>query len=213
MPALAVTAASSAAAGARYFFGLRFVGVPRRFDRIQTERLILRRWLLRDRAPFAVMNADPEVMRYFPARLDRETSDAFADRIDARLGRQGFGLWALERRDTAEFIGFTGLNPMPAGTPGAGGQEIGWRLAANSWHQGYATEAAKAVVDVAFNGLNLPEIWSITSVLNEPSRAVMRRLGMTEHSFFDHPTVPLDSHVLAHVAYWLPNPSAAEKLC
>ena len=98
------------------------------------------------------MNADPEVMRYFPARLDRETSDAFADRIDARLERQGFGLWALERRDTAEFIGFTGLNPMPAGTPGAGGQEIGWRLAASSWHKGYATEAAKAVVDVAFNG-------------------------------------------------------------
>ena len=156
------------------------------------------------------MNADPEVMRYFPARLDRETSDAFADRIDARLERQGFGLWALERRDTAEFIGFTGLNPMPEGTPGAGGQEIGWRLAASSWHQGYATEAAKAVVDVAFNGLNLPEIWSITSVLNEPSRAVMRRLGMTEHSFFDHPTVPLTSPVLAHVAYWLPNPSGAE---
>ena len=181
--------------------------MPRRFDRIQTERLILRRWLPRDRAPFAVMNADPEVMRYFPAKLDREMSDAFADRIDARLERQGFGLWALERRDTAEFIGFTGLNPMPEGTPGAGGQEIGWRLAASSWHQGYATEAAKAVVDVAFNGLHLPEIWSITAIVNEPSKAVMRRIGMTEHSFFDHPNVPLTSHVLAHVAYWLPNPS------
>jgi RimJ/RimL family protein N-acetyltransferase len=185
--------------------------VQRRFDRIQTERLILRRWLPADRAPFAVMNADPEVMRYFPAKLDRETSDAFADRIDARLERQGFGLWALERRDTGEFIGFTGLNPMPEGTPGAGGQEVGWRLAASAWHQGYATEAAKAAVDVAFNGLHLPEIWSITSVLNEPSRAVMRRLGMTEHSFFDHPTVPLTSPVLAHVACWLPNRLAAGK--
>jgi len=154
------------------------------------------------------MNADPEVMRYFPARLDREMSDAFADRIDARLERQGFGLWALERQDTGEFIGFTGLNPMPAGTPGAGGQEIGWRLAANSWHKGYATEAAKAVVDVAFSGLHLPGIWSMTSVLNEPSRAVMRRLGMSEHSFFDHPAVPLTSPLLAHVACWLPNPDA-----
>jgi RimJ/RimL family protein N-acetyltransferase len=201
-------AGGAAAAGARGFYGLRFPGVTRRFDRIATERLILRRWREADRAPFAVMNADPQVMRYMIAPLDRETSDAYADRIDARLERQGFGLWALERRDTGEFIGFTGLNPMPAGTPGAGGQEIGWRLAANSWRKGYATEAAKAVVDVAFSGLNLPEIWSITSVLNEPSRAVMRRLGMTEHSFFDHPAVPLTSPALAHVACWLPNPSA-----
>jgi RimJ/RimL family protein N-acetyltransferase len=185
--------------------------VNRRFDRIVTERLILRRWREADRAPFAVMNADPQVMRYMIAPLDRETSDAFADRIDARLERQGFGLWALERRDTGEFIGFTGLNLMPEGTPGAGGQEIGWRLAASSWHQGYATEAAKAAVDVAFNGLGLPEIWSITSVLNEPSRAVMRRLGMTEHSFFDHPSVPLASPVLAHVAYWLPNPLVTDQ--
>jgi RimJ/RimL family protein N-acetyltransferase len=191
------------------FHGIRFRAVNRRFDRIQTERLILRRWLPSDRAPFAAMNADPEVMRYLVAPLDRETSDAFADRIDARLERQGFGLWALERRDTGEFIGFTGLNPMPEGTPGAGGQEVGWRLAASAWHQGYATEAAKAAVDVAFNGLGLPEIWSITAIVNEPSKAVMRRIGMTEHSFFDHPNVPLTSHVLAHVAYWRPNPAAA----
>jgi RimJ/RimL family protein N-acetyltransferase len=183
--------------------------MAKRFDRIHTQRLVLRRWQPSDRAPFAVMNADPAVMRYFPGRLDRETSDAFADRIDARLERQGFGLWALERRDTGEFIGFTGLNPMPEGTPGAGGQEIGWRLAASSWGQGYATEAAKAVVEVAFTGLALPELWSMTTVRNEPSRAVMRRLGMTEHSFFDHPSVPLASPVLPHVAYWLPNPSAA----
>ena len=175
-----------------------------------TERLILRRWREADRAPFAVMNADPQVMRYMIAPLDRETSDAFADRIEARFERQGFGLWALERRDTGEFIGFTGLNPMPEGTPGAGGQEIGWRLSAQSWHMGYATEAAKAVVDVAFNGLQLPEIWSMTAVLNEPSRAVMRRIGMTEHSFFDHPAVPLTSPMRAHVACWLPNPSATE---
>ena len=117
-------------------------------------------------------------MRYLLAPLDREASDALADRIDARLERQGFGLWALERRDTGEFIGFTGLNPMPEGTPGAGGQEIGWRLAAGSWHQGYATEAAKAVVDVAFNGLNLPEIWSINL---GPERAVAGGLAPARH--------------------------------
>jgi RimJ/RimL family protein N-acetyltransferase len=184
--------------------------VTRRFDEIQTERLLLRRWKPSDRGPFGVMNADPEVMRYFPAPLGREASDALADRIDERMERQGFGLWALERRDNGEFIGFTGLNPMPDGTPGAGGQEIGWRLAASAWHQGYATEAARAVVDVAFGGLQLPEIWSITAVVNEPSIAVMRRIGMTEHSFFDHPNVPPDSHVLAHVAYWLPNPSVTK---
>jgi RimJ/RimL family protein N-acetyltransferase len=152
------------------------------------------------------MNADPEVMRYMIAPLDREASDAFADRIEALFDRQGFGLWALEQRGTGEFIGFTGLNPMPPGTPGAAGQEIGWRLAASAWHQGFATEAARAVVDVAFSDLKLPELWSMTAIINEPSRAVMRRLCMTEHSFFDHPSVPLDSPVLRHVACWLPSP-------
>ena len=103
-----------------------------RFDTIRTERLLMRRWREADRDPYAAMNADPEVMRYFPAHLrpDRAGSDAGIDRMEALFDRQGFGLWALELAGTGEFLGFTGLNPMPEGVPGAGGMEVGWRLAA-----------------------------------------------------------------------------------
>jgi RimJ/RimL family protein N-acetyltransferase len=182
--------------------------VGRRFDTIRTERLLMRRWRDTDRAPFAALNADPEVMRYFPATLDRAASDALVNVIEARFGHQGFGLWALELASSAEFIGFTGLNPMPDGVPGAGGMEVGWRLARAAWHQGYATEAATAAVDVAFRGAGLAELWSITAVLNEPSQAVMRRLGMTEYGFFEHPRVEPGDPLRPHVAYHLPRPES-----
>jgi RimJ/RimL family protein N-acetyltransferase len=179
------------------------VAVTGRFDRIRTSRLLLRRWQDSDREPFARLNGDPETMRFFPAPLDRAASDALIDRIESRFDRQGYGLWALEVAATGEFIGFTGLNPMPDGVPGAGGLEVGWRLARQAWHQGYATEAARAAVGVAFGGLGRAEVWSMTAVLNQPSQAVMRRLGMTQVATFGHPRVP-DGHPLRpHVTYRL----------
>lgn len=179
--------------------------VPR-FDAIATERLRLRRWRDADRAPFATLNGDPQTMEFFPATLDRPASDAFVDVIEERFDRQGYGLWALEITATGEFIGYTGLNPMPDGVPGAGGMEIGWRLDRHAWHHGYATEAARAALDVAFTGAGLPEIWSMTAILNEPSQAVMRRIGLTEFTTFEHPRVPAGSPLRPHVLYHLARP-------
>ena len=96
------------------------MAVTRRFDCIWTSRLLMRRWQDSDRAPFARLNGDPETMRFFPAPLDHAASDALIERIESRFDRQGYGLWALEVAETGEFIGFTGLNPMPDGVPGAG---------------------------------------------------------------------------------------------
>ena len=179
------------------------VRVLRRFDTIRTARLVMRRWRDADRDAFAAMNADPVVMRYLLAPLDRAASDAYLDRLEDLFGRQGFGLWALEVAGTAEFIGFTGLNPMPPGVPGAGGMEVGWRLAQRAWHHGYATEAAAAAMDVGFDGAGLDELWSMTAVLNEPSQAVMRRLGMTPYARFDHPRIAAGHALRPHVAYRL----------
>jgi RimJ/RimL family protein N-acetyltransferase len=176
---------------------------PERFDRVQTGRLLMRRWRESDREPFADLNGDPETLRYFPSTLDRAASDALIDRIESRFDQAGYGLWALEIAATGEFIGFTGLSPMPDNVPGAGGVEVGWRLARRAWHHGYATEAARAALRVAFDGVGLPEIWSMTAVLNEPSQAVMRRLGMTEAARFDHPNVPDGHPVQPHVTYHL----------
>jgi hypothetical protein len=86
-----------------------------RFDTIRTERLVMRRWREADREPYAALNADPVVMRYFPATYDRTASDGHVDRMEKLFERQGFGLWALELADTGQFLGFTGLNPMPDG--------------------------------------------------------------------------------------------------
>jgi hypothetical protein len=99
---------------------------------------------------------------------------------------------------------------MPEDVPGAGGTEIGWRLARRAWHRGYATEAALAARDVAFTGAGLAELWSMTAVLNTPSQAVMRRIGMTEAARFEHPRVPIGSPVKPHVVYHLAGPGAAE---
>jgi RimJ/RimL family protein N-acetyltransferase len=181
--------------------------VTRRFDTIRTGRLVMRRWREADREPYAALNADPEVMRFFPATLSRAASDASVDRMEDLFDRQGFGLWALEVSATGEFIGFTGLNPMPPGVPGAGGMEVGWRLARHAWHYGYATEAATAAVDVAFNGVGLDRIWSMTAVLNWPSQAVMLRLGMTSYELFDHPALPPGHHLRRHIAYRLQRPA------
>ena len=175
-----------------------------KFDEVRTDRLLMRRWRDSDRNPFAALNGDPETLKFFPATLDRAASDALVDRIEKHFEQQGFGLWALEVTGTGEFIGFTGLSPLPEGVPGAGGMEIGWRLAKHAWHHGYATEAARAALTVAFDGAGLTEVWSMTAVLNEPSQAVMRRIGLTEVARFEHPRVaagdPLRSHVMYHLA-------------
>ena len=131
------------------------VKTSERFDRLETERLIMRRWQESDRAPFADLNTDPETMRFFPNTLDRAASVAM---IETRFERQGFGFWALEVAATGTFIGFTGLNLLPDGVPGAGGMEVGWRLARHAWHHGYATEADRAALGVAFDNMGLPEI-------------------------------------------------------
>jgi len=179
-----------------------------RFDSVVTERLLMRRWQEQDRGPFAELNGDPETLAFFPNTLTRAESDMFVNRIEAAFAEDGYGLWALEVRETGKFIGFTGLMHMPTDVPGGadGGTEIGWRLLRGAWHRGYATEAARAALDVAFAGVGLPEIWSYTSVLNAPSQAVMRRIGMTEAARFENPRVPDGDPLKPHVTYHLARP-------
>ena len=173
-------------------------------DRLETQRLVLRRWDDSDRAPFAAMNADPDVMRYFEAPLSRAQSDALVDRIGTVFASYGFGLWALEVKDRAPFIGFTGLAPLNPLVPYPG-IEVGWRLARSAWGRGYATEAARASLAYGFDVAGLDEIVSITSVVNAPSRAVMDRLGMTHDPAedFDHEALAPGSPLRRHVIYRL----------
>ena len=175
---------------------------------LETERLLLRQWQPADREPFAAMNADPAVMRYFPAPLDRATSDAFADRNEAGIAERGWGLWVVELRSTGEFAGYVGLQPVPPSLPFAPAVEIGWRLAAGQHGCGYATEAARAVRHHAFEVVRLPELVSFTTTANLPSRRVMEKLGMTHDPAedFDHPGVDPAWSGRRHVLYRLGTP-------
>ncbi len=156
---------------------------------LTTPRLILRQWRRADRAPFAALNGDPQVMQFMRNKLDRTASDALADRIEAHIAAHGFGLWAVEVRQVAPFIGFVGFAAPSFQAHFTPCMEIGWRLARAHWGFGYATEAASAAMAHGFQSLGLPEIVSFTFAGNARSRAVMERLGMTHdpRDDFDHP--------------------------
>jgi len=169
----------------------------------RTGRLVLRGWRDDDRDAFAAMNADPEVMRYFHHSMTREQSDAMLDRIQEALESQGWGLWALERRDTGEMVGFTGLAVPAHNLPFNPCVEVGWRLARSAWGRGFATEAAREALRVGFGEVGLDEVVSFTSVPNAPSRAVMERIGMARdlRGDFEHPAVPPGHPLRPHVLY------------
>lgn len=157
-----------------------------------TDRLKLRRWNAADREPFAELNCDPEVMQYLRGPLDRVASDDFIDRIESGFDELGYGLWALQVRSNGEFIGFTGLVRQSFQAHFTPAVEVGWRLSRAAWGHGYATEAGRAALDFAFGVLGLDEVVSITTETNEPSQAVMRRLGMSRDPAddFAHPLLP-----------------------
>lgn len=145
---------------------------------LHTERLLLRQWRDADLVPFAALNADPEVTRHFPAPLSRAESDALAGRARLELSERGWGLWALEVRGEDRFIGFVGLAEPSFESPFTPAIEVGWRLARPYWGHGYATEGARAALAFGFDELDLEEIVSFTSAINERSRKVTERLGM-----------------------------------
>ena len=180
---------------------------------LDTPRLRLRQWRDDDLAPFARLNADPRVMAHFPTLLERAASDAVAARLRAEIAERGWGFWAVEAKNDATratkdgpggFIGFTGLRipavPLPIGPC----VEIGWRLAAEHWGHGFASEAARAALDYGFRTLGLTEIVSFTALQNERSQAVMRRIGMQHRGeVFEHPGVAPGHPLRAHCLYRL----------
>jgi RimJ/RimL family protein N-acetyltransferase len=172
---------------------------------IATDRLILRQWRDADRAPFAALNADPEVARYLRGTLDRAGSDALVDGFVADWAEHGLGLWALERKADGRFLGYTGLRRPRFEAHFTPAVEVGWRLARDAWGQGYATEAARASVGFGFDTLALEEIVSFTVPDNVRSRRVMERLGMHRDPAedFDHPRFEPGHRLRRHVLYRL----------
>jgi ribosomal-protein-alanine N-acetyltransferase len=173
---------------------------------IETQRLVLRDWLPSDYGPYIALNADKEVMEFFPSvKTAGETMEQIS-RLSSQIKKQGYGFFAVERKDNGAFIGFTGLEHPGFQAEFTPCVEIGWRLSKENWGFGFATEAATACLQFGFNNLALDEIYSFTSVHNARSEKVMQRIGMTKEGYFDHPALE-DGHLLKkHVLYKLTKP-------
>ncbi len=169
-------------------------------NHIETDRLILRSWKPEDLPSFADMNKDERVMRYFPATLTYQQTESFYNRIQSEFERKGWGLYAVEIKSTGEFIGYVGLHEIGFDANFTPGVEIGWRLAADYHNQGYATEAAKAVLSLA-KSAGVERLFSFTAKINAPSERVMQKIGMVKAGEFMHPNLSDDSPLCVHVLY------------
>ncbi len=170
---------------------------------IETDRLILRCWEPRDAAPFAALNADPEVMEHLGGPIVRAQSDAVIARIEAAQASNGHCFWAVECKADGAMIGFCGLHrPDHAGTSVEGEVEIGWRLARTAWGRGYALEAARASLAWGWKNTDLARIAAWTVPANVRSWGLMERLGMVRRPELDvaHPAFgpghPLSRHIV-----------------
>ncbi|WP_025786268.1 GNAT family N-acetyltransferase [Sporosarcina sp. D27] len=168
---------------------------------IETERLQLRDWKESDLEPFRRMNADEEVMTYFPASLTSEETKAFYKAIISEFEECGFGLYAVEEKTNKEFIGLIGFHRATFDADFTPCIEIGWRLKKEAWGKGYATEGAAACLEYGFTELNFNDIYSFTADINQPSKKVMKKIGMDFVGEFYHPKVKEDSALKKHVLF------------
>lgn len=173
---------------------------------LKTNRLILRTFEESDIDPLSLINQDPKVCEFLPAISNRASTEKLIQIFIHHQQDHGFSPYAVELKSTNEMIGWCGLmipsfdaHFMPA-------IEIGWRLSSQQWNQGYATEAAKAVLQYAFEELKLNEIVSFTAIENIRSRRVMEKIGLHHNSIDDfyHPKLeklhPLCRHVLYRIS-------------
>jgi RimJ/RimL family protein N-acetyltransferase len=144
---------------------------------LQTERLLLRPFREDDLDAYAVICADPEVMRYLGDGKALGRGEAWRQ-IALILGHwqlRGYGLWAVEERATGALVGRIGFF-QPEGWPGF---ELGWMLRRASWGQGYATEGAACALTHAFTAMRRDHVISLIRPANAPSIRVAERLGET----------------------------------
>jgi RimJ/RimL family protein N-acetyltransferase len=151
---------------------------------IETGRLLLRPWRAADIGSFSAMHADSEVMADQGGPLSAAESEAKLQRYSHSFQTHGYSRWCVVDRQE-KFVGYVGIVHHDAHPSLGKHDEIGWRLNNHYWGRGYATEAAKASLDDAFNRLKLTQVLSCTSPDNTRSQAVMNRLALRRSAEFD----------------------------
>lgn len=173
---------------------------------LETTRLKLRTFTLDDVDAMHAINSDPLVMQYFPSIPSYEETRQLIHNMIEKQKRDGYSLYAVELKENHELIGLVGLlhrSKEELETSFAPCTEIGWRIASKHWNKGYATEAAHAVLNYAFEKLALNEVVSFTAAPNIPSQRVMQKIGL-EHdktNDFAHPKLAKDNWLSEHLLY------------
>ena len=144
---------------------------------IETERLLIRTWQLpRDLDDALAVYGDPDVMHFIPiGALDREQTQGLVQRMIDRNEAQGYGIWPVVHKGDHRVIGECGVTQIPGWEPDV---EIAWIFNKAYHGQGYATEAARAVIEYAFSELEITRLYALIDRFNAPSIAVANRLGM-----------------------------------
>jgi RimJ/RimL family protein N-acetyltransferase len=143
---------------------------------VETERMKLREFEVRDLDELAAMVGDAEQMTFYPRRKTREEASAYIDRNRALYDEYGFGFWCLESRATGAFLGYCGIRPREL--DGGAEIEIGWHTKKAGWNSGLATEAATAARDLAFNRFDIARLVAVILPQHIASRRVAAKIGM-----------------------------------
>lgn len=162
----------------------------------QSERLGFRNWINADIEIMAKINADVDVMRFFPSTQTPEQTEQFIKRMQKSFAESGFCYFAVDSLQNQELIGFIGLAEQKFEADFTPCIDIGWRLSKASWNKGFATEGAKRCLDFAFRDLHLEKVMAMAPQINLPSINVMQKIGMKKVlTFYNHPYLQADERL------------------
>jgi RimJ/RimL family protein N-acetyltransferase len=155
----------------------------------ETDRLILRTEAAGDLDRWMQVMNTPAVMQHLGGICERFEVEARFAKKAAGIAKLGYGFWHLQTKSDGLLIGQCGFGPIEVEAAGPvlnAGTQIGWSIAESHWRQGYASEAANAAIDLAFNRFGKDQLYAQTSYANRASWAMMERLGMVRMSDLDY---------------------------
>lgn len=166
-----------------------------------SHRLGFRNWKESDLHPMAEINADQEVMEFFPGTQSEQETLNFIKRMQKQFSEKGFCYFAVDILDGGEFIGFIGLSEQVFEADFTPCIDIGWRLKKREWGKGYTGEGAKACLDFAFHQLKIDKVYAMAPAVNHRSEKVMKKIGMKKVKTFDHPKLLNDTRLRECILY------------
>lgn len=166
-------------------------------EKLQTKRTILRRFQLSDLNNMILLESDPDVMKFTPSRIPQGIEKTEA-RLKSLLEKEAtyapLGVWAVELKDTADFVGWFMLIRTEFEVP-----EIGFMIVKGHWGKGFATEVARALIDFGMKELKYSGIAAVTDHNNTTSIHILEKLGFQKVTSRTKPDKILGREIEAHI--------------